>query len=284
MNLIPTKTRLVKLTAKASRVGLTNIRRAATVLALLVLLTAQPPGAQAGLIAGESKILALSSFGGNQITVEDSQPLPIGPLAVSHQRTSPLGTQSYDIEGDAVFHSASSATVNLSLIRSATSTSNNVSMYADNTFTYNFTLTEPGAVKFDYDFTATTTDTNSFGGNFLPSIWWAMGRFEFGVDAQKTTFAMPSPADYPAPPSPITLIGTTTFEVAAGAHQIKILVGGGGATGDISADVRSMYGEVHFTIIPEPSSLAMLGMGAAWMAGLILRRKRRTAVSTPLKG
>lgn len=41
----------------------------------------------------------------------------------------------------------------------------------------------------------------------------------------------------------------------------------------------------RWAVIPEPASWMMLGTGAAaWMAGLAMRRKRRSAVGTPLKG
>ncbi|MEX2113192.1 MAG: hypothetical protein WD845_08410 [Pirellulales bacterium] len=221
----------------------------------------------AGLIPGQSRVLIQTSIALVPQYADDLQPLPTGPLSASISRNGPL-QGSWDLDANAIFHNPNSGTVNLGYIRGNLG---NSSFGGDVTFTYDFTLSDPGPVRFDYDVTFTTTDDLVVNGNLHPRIWWAMQSMSIGVGSQSAELPPFSFNSFPAQPSPITQVGTTTFNVPAGFHQLQIRLPAGAASGDFPG-VRSAMGEIQFTIVPEPAT-ATLALAAC--AALCLCGKRR---------
>ncbi|MEX2113194.1 MAG: hypothetical protein WD845_08420 [Pirellulales bacterium] len=177
------------------------------------------------------------------------------------------------MEAEAIFHSPNSGTVNLSYVRDDLG---NFGFGGDIWFTYDFTLSEPGPIQFDYDVLFTTTDTATLtSGLPHPRIWWAMGPMIVSVASQSASLPPISFGTVPAPANPIVAAGTTIFNVPAGSHQLQIRLPGNAASGDLSG-VRTAMGEVHFTIVPEPSSLALALAACGALCGLGVVRAANT--------
>jgi hypothetical protein len=75
------------------------------------------------------------------------------------------------------------------------------------------------------------------------------------------------------------LLGTTTLSSTGGYVQLSLTSGSGIASvklTETSGDILFVYDNLSFTTIPEPSSLASLGVGGLIAAGYFTRRGRRT--------
>jgi hypothetical protein len=237
---------------------------------LFLAATVWPAVALAGLIPGQSRVLVQTSVAQVPQDADDLQPLPTGPLSASVSRT---GVQqgTWDLEAEAIFHSPNSGTVNLGYVRDNLG---NFGFGGDVRFTYNFTLSEPGPIRFDYDVLFTTTDTATLtNGQPHPRIWWGMSPMLISVASQNASLPPFNFGTIPAPANPIAAAGTTIFNVPAGSHQLLIRLPAGAASGDFPG-VRTAIGEVHFSIVPEPAGL-VLALGACAVFSLLSIRNHR---------